>query len=289
MINRLDPDGNYVKLDKTAIQILRDALDNKVAEQEILQIKDDAAKSYGLRQVGILWKGSGNQALVTLHNTRPAVAGPERQFESDLQDVQAIAGAGGVTGFRAVTPSGARVEFQSGPNRVNAFSDGLAQAKGESLLLVEKAGQLSGIALGTDGAVVLRGTRYAAPAADFEYALDASDRFTATPIHRAIDTVQIAPAENVFTDRVSVAFAIPTQDTRDIEFRYTVDGSDPTLESPSIPAPSRSRRTRTSRCGRSGRDSPPPRLTSPANWPEKPSAPCSESNRCALRGCRRAA
>jgi hypothetical protein len=232
MINRLDPDGRYVKLDKPAVQTLKDALDDKVPEQEILQIKDDAATSLGLRQVGILWKGSGNQALVTLHTTRPAVADPARQFENDLRDVEPIEGPGGVTGFLATTPTGARVEFQSGPNRMNPLSQGLAQAKGESLLVVEKAGELSGIALGTDGAIVLRGTRYESPAADFEYVLDAGGAFKATPIHRAIDTVQIAPEANVFTDRASITFSIPTQDTRDIEFRYTLDGSDPTLESP---------------------------------------------------------
>jgi hypothetical protein len=231
MINRLDPDGIYVKLDKTAIKLLKDALDNKVAEQEVLQIKDDAATSYGLRQVGVLWKGSGNQALVTLHNTRPAIADPARQFENDLRDVEPIEAPGGMTGFRAVTQTGARVEFQSGPNRVNPLFQGLAQAKGESLLVIEKAGQLSGIALGTDKAVVLRGKRYDAPAADFEYVLDADGRFTAAPIYRAIDTVEIAPAENVFTERASVSFSIPAQDTSDIEFRYTLDGSDPTLES----------------------------------------------------------
>lgn len=232
MINRLDPDGSCVKLDTTALQTLTDALDTKVAEQEILQIRADAATSLGLRQVGILWKGSGNQALVTLHNTRPAVADPARQFENDLRDVHAIEAPGGVTGFRAVTPTGARVEFQSGPHRVNRLSHGLAQATAESLLAVEKAGRLSGIALGTDRAIVLRGTRHAAPVADFEYVLDAGGGFTATPIHRAIDTVEISPAENVFTDRCAISFSIPTQDTHDIEFRYTLDGSDPTRASP---------------------------------------------------------
>lgn len=236
-INRLDANGNYVTLEKPQLQILKEALDqkgakSKTAEEEVLQLDDDAAKSYGLRQVGILWKGSGNQALVTLHNTRPAVAEPSRQFENDLKDVEKFQAPGGVTGFRAVTPSGTRVEFQSGPNRSNALSQGVAQAQGESLLLVEKAGHLSGIALGTNGALLLRGKRYNAPTADFEYALDAQGHFTANPIYRAIDTVQIAPAQNVFTERASVSFSIPTQDTRDIEFRYTLDGSDPTLESP---------------------------------------------------------
>jgi hypothetical protein len=236
-INRLDANGQYVKIEKPQLQILKEALDqkgakSKTAEEEVLQLDEDAGKSYGLRQVGILWKGSGNQALVTLHNTRPAVAEPSRQFENDLQEVQKFQAPGGVTGFRAVTPSGTRVEFQSGPNRSNALSQGVAQVHGESFLLVEKAGHLSGIALGTNGAILLRGKRYNAPAADFEYALDAQDRFTATPIYRAIDTVQIAPAQNVFTERATVSFSIPTQETGDIEFRYTLDGSDPTLQSP---------------------------------------------------------
>ncbi|MEY5024773.1 MAG: hypothetical protein RLZZ244_301, partial [Verrucomicrobiota bacterium] len=236
-INRLDANGNYVKTEKPQLQILKEALEqkgpkSKTAEEEVLQLDEDAAKSYGLRQVGILWKGSGNQALVTLHNTRPAVAEPGRQFENDLKDVEKFQAPGGVTGFRAVTPGGTRVEFQSGPNRSNALSQGTAQAKGESLLLVEKAGQISGIALGTDGALLLRGKRHKAPSADFEYSLDAQGQFTATPIYRAIDTVQIEPAQNVFTERASVSFSIPRQDTSDIEFRYTLDGSDPTLESP---------------------------------------------------------
>ena len=241
-INRLDANGNYVKIDKPQLQILQEALDqkgakSKTAEEEVLQLDEDAAKSYGLRQVGILWKSSGNQALVTLHNTRPALAEPNRQFENDLKDIEKFQAPGGLTGFRAVTPSGARVEFQSGPNRSNALSQGAAQAKGESLLLVEKAGHLSGIALGTDGSLLLRGKRYNAPSADFEYALDAQGHFTASPIYGAIDTVQIEPAQNVFTESASVSFSIPTQDTRDIEFRYTLDGSDPTLASPRYSTP----------------------------------------------------
>jgi hypothetical protein len=246
-INRLDANGNYVKTDKPQLQILREALEqkgakSKAAEEEVLQLDEDAEKSYGLRQAGILWKGSGNQTLVTLHNTRPAVAEPSRQFESDLKEVQKIEAPGGVTGFHAVTSGGTRVAFQSGPNRSNALSQKKAQAQGESLLLVEKADHLSGIALGTDGVILLRGKRYDAPAADFEYALDAQGRFTATPIYRAIDTVQIAPAQNVFTGHATVSFSIPTQETRDIEFRYTLDGSDPTLTSPLYTKPFEIRR-----------------------------------------------
>ncbi|MEY5026199.1 MAG: hypothetical protein RLZZ244_1727, partial [Verrucomicrobiota bacterium] len=67
--------------------------------------------------------------------------------------------------------------------------------------------------------------------ADFEYELTSDGKFTATPIYRAIDTVKISPQRNVFTEQADVAFAIPTQQTDDIEFRYTLDGSDPTLES----------------------------------------------------------
>jgi hypothetical protein len=57
MIHRLDADGHYVKLDKPALHVLKEALDSKVSEKEVLQIQDEAAKSFGLRQAGILWKG----------------------------------------------------------------------------------------------------------------------------------------------------------------------------------------------------------------------------------------
>jgi hypothetical protein len=237
MINRLSPHGDYVKLDKSPLALLKESLDRGMKDSDVLKLNPGADQSRGLRQVGIHWKGQGNQALVTLHNTRPAITEPARQFENDLREIEEIKAPVGVTGFRAVTASGTRVEFQSGPNRVNDLKNGIAHAKAESLLVIEKEGALSGIVLGGESGLKLRGKAYTAPTADFEYVLSADGKLTTTPIYRAIDTVKVTPEQNVFTDSIAVSFSIPTQDTKDIEFRYTLDGSDPTLDSPLFTAP----------------------------------------------------
>jgi hypothetical protein len=100
------------------------------------------------------------------------------------------------------------------------------------LLATEAAGELRGIALGTTRTITLRGKSYTTPSADFEYTLRATGEFMSQPIYRAVGTVHISPAQNVFTDSLNVSFGIPNQDPDDIEFRYTLDGSDPTLLSP---------------------------------------------------------
>lgn len=228
VIGRIGPNGEYTENEKTQMQVIKEALAEGVSEKNIFAISDEAPS---LRRTGILWEGSGNQSLVTLHYTRPPVADIASQFESDLREIKELKGAGGITGFRAATVDGTLITFQSGPQSVNALDAEPAQVRGESVLAVEQDGLLSGMALGTDSTIILRGRKYQAGAADFEYGLDADGRFTTMPIHRAIDTVKISPEPNVFTDTTEISFSIPTQNTTDIEFRYTLDGSDPTLDS----------------------------------------------------------
>ena len=231
MISRIGSKGEYVKIDKPQIEIIKEALDKGVSEKDIMALSDDPIKTLALRQVGVLWAGTGNQSFVTLHYTREPIAEPDRQLENDLREIQELKAPGGVTGFRAVTRTGTPVFFQSGPQKANALTAGPVQVLGESLLAVEKAGVLCGMTLGTNKTITLRGKAYQGGTADFEYELTSDGKFTATPIYRTIDTVQISPRQNVFTDQASVSFAIPTQQTDDIEFRYTLDGGDPTLES----------------------------------------------------------
>jgi hypothetical protein len=231
MINRLRPDGAYETFEKTQLQVIKEALDNGIPEATLMLLDNDPAKCLGLRQVGILWKGTGNQALVTLHYTREPMAKPEDQFKNELREIEPLTGAKGVTGFRALTHKGVPVFFQSGPGRVNALAAGAARVRGESLLAIEKDGGIAGVALGTDGAIALRDKQYRAGTADFEYRLNAQSRFTSTPIHGMIDTVRILPEPNVFSDRLEVSFVMPDPKSDDLELRYTTDGSDPTLAS----------------------------------------------------------
>jgi hypothetical protein len=227
MVQEIDSRGHYRPVAGAKSQV------------DIIHAAGDTAPQFNhsLRKSGIRWQGQGNQVLVTLHYTRAPLADVSRQFENDLREIQEVKGARGATGFRAVTRSGAVVGFQSGPEKANSLKAGAACARAESLLVVEKDNALSGLALGTDKTITLRGRVYTTETADFEYALAADGRFTATPIQRAIDTVKISPEQNVFTDSLKVSFAIPTQDTRDIDFRYTLDGSDPTLQAPLYTGP----------------------------------------------------
>ena len=175
--------------------------------------------------VGVHWRGRGNQVLVTVHHVR-------NDPDDEWAAIEPTSGEGGAAGFAAVGRGGTRVWFQAGPHRVNLLAAGPAQARAECLLAVERGGELSGVVLSAASELTLRGRRFPAPAESFEYTLTAGGEFHATPIRRPIDAVRISPEQNVFTDRIEVSFAIPTQPAAEVDFHYTLDGGDPTLDSP---------------------------------------------------------
>jgi hypothetical protein len=182
------------------------------------------------------WSGTGNQALATLVLTRAAGDTVDSRYGNDLKEYAEMNGANGIAGCRAVTAFGGKLWFQIGPDKTNPLTAGPAEATAESLLAYEKNGGLSGIVLG-GSEVTLNGKSFHGPANDFEYVLAQNGSFTATAIHTPIDTVQILPEASAFTKSVDVSFTIPTQDTSDIEYHYTLDGTDPTLQSPLYQGP----------------------------------------------------
>ena len=218
---RINSKLEHVSIDEPQIEILRAALGRGEPVQRVIQNRTK-------RPVSIRWEGAGNQTLVTLLCTRPPAREPGQTFEGDLPKIEEMNGPGGVRGFAAETGGGATVHFQAGPQRKNRLQAGPARAEAESLLAVEIDGRRCGIVLGCASPLTLGTRAFKPPAESFEYLLTEDGAFTATPIHRPIDTVRISPAANVFADSVRVAFDVPTQDTSDIEFRYTLDGSDPT-------------------------------------------------------------
>ncbi|MEI6787372.1 MAG: chitobiase/beta-hexosaminidase C-terminal domain-containing protein [bacterium] len=196
-------------------------------------------ESYGQYPVSVRWIGKGNQSLVTVICTRPPASDLTKQFDDDLREMAPANGVDGVAGCRAVTHTGTEVLFQSGPHAVNSLSCGPVTAKAEALLVVRKPdGQTSGIVLGA-GSLTVNGQPMAVGQKDFEFTLPgtAGSPLQTIPIHRPIDTVRILPEQSVFTESIQVSFDIPTQKTDDIEFRYTLDGSDPTLQSQRFEAP----------------------------------------------------
>lgn len=194
--------------------------------------------------VSVRWNGGGDQVFVAALYTRPAVFDVAKQYENDVQEVKELKGEGGVVGCSVVTRTGAQAWFQSGPKPVNKLVCGPVTAEAESLLVVKKTPgsgpetrDFSGIVLGCMSMMV-DGKAVKNSDLDFEFYIDgsgSSNRNSAfgirQSIFRPIDTMRILPEQNVFTDSINVSFDIPTQKGADVEFRYTLDGSEPTLES----------------------------------------------------------
>jgi hypothetical protein len=175
--------------------------------------------------IGVRWQGRGDQVLVSLQETTRSGA------VSRLREIEPMNGTAGQSGFRAATERGTRIWYQAGPHRRNALTAGPASVEGESLLVTEREGVLNGIVLSARGPLTINGKSHESPRESYEFTMDAKDRVAFVPVLRPIDTVRVYPQQNVFTDRIDVSFDIPTQDTDDIEYRYTLDGKDPTLAS----------------------------------------------------------
>ena len=197
-----------------------------IAMPTTTQISTIAAK-YAKNQMSMRWNGIGNQSLVSLVYTKPFENGISG---ADLTQVTDTSTAEGLSGFSAVSRTGAKIYFQSSKELSHSLTAGPAAMTGESLLAVDKNGEISGIVLGSPS-VSINGTTYNGPSNSFQYVLSSDGTFTATPIYKPIDTAVISPEQTSFTESIQVSFNIPTQDTSDIEYHYTLDGSDPTIES----------------------------------------------------------
>jgi hypothetical protein len=172
---------------------------------------------------GCSFAGSGTQLLVS-------VLYPRRALEDELASIRPLAAdKGGGCGFEATLSDGTRVLYMAAPQpgrlRLNEV-----EATGEALLLsLPPAGAGRGIALGCSEFKVGR-RKAAVPAADFEFALpaDKSAAIAFTPIHKPLEMVEIAPAEDCFVDEIKMRLSHPE---RDVDIRYTLDGKDPTVGS----------------------------------------------------------
>lgn len=188
-----------------------------------------------LLPISVSWRGEGNQALATVVVARPA-EDLERVLAKDLTDYREMNGPGGVAGFAFRSPAGTEVWFQIAPTHPAKLEAGPGQVNGGTLLVTRREGRLAGVVMDSK-TVTLNGKNFNGPSDAFAFALDQTGAFSATPVKAPIDTVVIQPQQTVFTDKVSVSFGIPTQPRDDLEFRYTLDGSDPTIQSPLYTGP----------------------------------------------------
>ncbi len=180
--------------------------------------------------VSVRWAGEGNQALAAVVQARPAIDDPGAIASTEIADFQDRSGTGDIAGCSFRTTSNREVWFQIAADSVADLHAGPARAQARSLLVTRKEGVVEGVVMDAR-AVTIRDKTYQADADAFAFRLAADGMFTTELIRAPIDTVVIEPQQTVFIDAVKVSFGIPTQARDDIEFRYTLDGSDPTLES----------------------------------------------------------
>jgi len=190
-----------------------DAKSNDLAHKDNLEIRDaeNEWKSSRpelreqmafVRRTLVKWSGQGDQLLVTLITTEPwQVRG--------VQDDK--------TAFTATAPDGATIYFNASMQpttlRVKDFA-----AEADTLVLVEpKTGEPHGIRLGVTSA-------------EFTPSGDVRE------IYAPIQPVTIAPNVNVFTNSADVTMVCATPG---VQIRYTLDGSDPGIDSPLYTAPVR--------------------------------------------------
>jgi lysophospholipase L1-like esterase len=231
--------------------IFANAIDNKGKHVELpaqLDIMDAALAKPGIRgqtgkafakawtrqlvrPVSVRWNGKGNQVFQTVVASRAAADELARPLSGGLRDYTITRGAGAVIGSAVTTRIGTRAWFQSGPEEQNSLTAGPVGAKAEALLATTRDGVTRGVVIGA-AQLTIAGKAYDLISADAEFALAPDGRFTSTPIRRPIDTVRISPQQTVFAGSVDISFDIPTQDRDDIDYHYTLDGSDPTLDSP---------------------------------------------------------
>jgi hypothetical protein len=152
-----------------------------------------------VRRTLVKWSGQGDQLLVTLITTEP----------------WQVRGEG--TAFTAIAPDGSKIHFAANTQSTTLrLKDVTAEA--DTLLLVEpKTGETHGIRLG-------------------ENSVEFTQRGVAREIHSPIQPVIFEPNVNVFNDATDVTMTCATPG---IEIRYTLDGSEPTLNSPRYDKPVR--------------------------------------------------
>jgi hypothetical protein len=152
---------------------------------------------------------------------------PRQTGAPDVVSFQPVKVADGA-GFDAVTPGGVSVQYRAGL-QARDLTAGTISAQASTLVVSQAKGSpTSGLALDCS-TLTVAGKSLPVPSADFEFAIAKDGSLSFQPIFRPMAPVKILPERDVFLGSMEVTFTHPE---KDVEIRYTLDGSDPTLESP---------------------------------------------------------
>lgn len=176
--------------------------------------------AFTISKIWTRWRGGGNQVLIT-------VAFPRRTNDVELLEISEKNGSG-LCGFDALTPTGQKVQYRVSLNETSSIRLGDTEVVGESLLVVTNGqGERTGILLGGKR-VVINGLKSDTLGPDAQFEIDAEGNPSTIGIHRPIAPVRIRPDVNVFHQNLQITM---TSANPDVDIRYTLDGSEPTLTS----------------------------------------------------------
>lgn len=151
----------------------------------------------------------------------------------DLSELKAMPDASGALGFSTNIPGGGRVLFQAAPSGGALALEDIV-CNGESILLATMPdGARRGVALGIKE-MAIGGVKQTIPCADFEFLIKGNKLETTDPIYRPIELPKIGPEEDTFSDAINVTLSHADPG---MELRYTLDGTDPGIDSPLYSAP----------------------------------------------------
>jgi len=195
-------------------------------ELRVEEVKDGGwfrpkISSFGLLQT--TFSGSGRQMLTSLIY-------PRADQETELVEVGPMPPtpeARRSRGFRAVLPDGSRLIYLAATDGTAALQAGDISFEAESLLALQKQdGSVQGLVLGATRAVQADEAVFAA---DFEFTHKNGTFTDIIPIYRPIQPVRILPSQTAFHDTLEVQMASATPG---VDIRYTLNGGDPTAQSP---------------------------------------------------------
>lgn len=180
-------------------------------------------------QFGAEFQAKGPQAVVS-------AIFPRKTINDELRSIEPVRNGKATGGFQAVTPDGTTILCLASAdgNRAAHLSAGPLEAEGEALVLVTPPdGAPYAVALGCRK-IALDGITQPLAGPDFEFAIDQGKLASRLPVRRPMDRVEIFPREDRFVDSVEVSMRHNEPDT---EIRYTLDGSNPSLDSPLYEGP----------------------------------------------------
>lgn len=173
------------------------------------------------RRVQARWQATGETALVSL------LAPHRTADEAPLREVHDLSAAA-VIGFQATCANGDRVSFATARSGVASLSLDAFSITAELLVVVRDAAGVSGLVLGAERPLTRAGATLAPGVADYLFAEREGSLVLLEPILRPIQPPVIGPPVNVFTGSQEVVISSTSPD---VEIYYTLDGSEPTVQS----------------------------------------------------------